>query len=158
MAPNGRYFLLWMLEFPSDQWSKELFSVMYLSRETSRSMDPGPKRPFICFTLPSFLQIFSITCRVPVKWSRSPAGYVTAFRNILYSVRLRAIFAILVAAAIWAVWWMTRPGPRFTAEPIPHMLGWYVLTDNTTSLKQICNQEGVCRSYPSKVVWKANVK
>jgi hypothetical protein len=72
--------------------------------------------------------------------------------------RPRAIFAILVAPAIWAVWWMTRPSPRFTTEPIPHMLGWYVLTDHATSLKQICNREGVCRSYPSPVVSRADVK
>jgi hypothetical protein len=79
-------------------------------------------------------------------------------RNILYSVRPRTILAILVAAAIWTLWFVTRPGPRFNTEPIPHMLGWYVLTDNTTGLKQICNREGVCRSYPSAFSAAAEVK
>lgn len=73
-------------------------------------------------------------------------------------MRIGVIFGVLVVAAIWAVWLMTRPGPRFHTEPIPHMLGWYVLTDNATGLKQICNREGVCRSYPSRVVSKVDVK
>ncbi|HEY6347655.1 MAG TPA: hypothetical protein VIY49_39695 [Bryobacteraceae bacterium] len=82
-----------------------------------------------------------------------------AFRNILYSVSPRAILlAILIAAVISAAWLLKRPGPRFNTEPIPHMLGWYVLTDTTTGLKRICNREGVCRSYPSAVSAAREVK
>jgi hypothetical protein len=103
---------------------------------------------------------------IPFVWvtgrRRSPQGWPNmraAFRNILYSVSPRAILlAILIAAVISAAWVMKRPGPRFNTEPIPHLLGWYVLTDNATGQKRICNREGVCRSYPSAVSAVREVK